>query len=282
MDTNVIALLHPGEMGAAVGACLKGRAGVVCALADRSAATAARAKAAGLEDAGTLEAAVQRSGIVFSVCPPHGALDLARRVAACGFKGLYIDANAIAPETARSVGRVVEAAGARFVDAGIIGPPPAKPGSTALVLCGPGRGEAARLLEGSALKTQVLDGPIGSASALKACYAAWTKGTWLLLASICAVAEREGVGAALRERWSATHPQLVEQFSAPSANPPKAWRWLGEMEEIAAMFDSAGQPGGFLLAAAEVCRKLERFKDDPSRPSIEKILPTLLQRAVDG
>jgi len=275
-NANVVALLHPGEMGAAVGACLKGRASVVCALADRSAATVARAKAAGLEDAGSLEEALRRSGTVFSVCPPHGALALAQQVAACGFKGLYVDANAIAPETARSVGRVVEAAGARFVDAGIIGPPPAKPGTTAMVLCGAASGEAAALLAGSALKTQLLEGPIGSASALKACYAAWTKGTWLLLASICAAAEREGVGAALRERWAATHPQLVEQFSAPSTNPPKAWRWLGEMEEIAAMFESAGQPGGFLLAAAEVCRKLERFKDDPSRPSIEKIIPALL------
>jgi 3-hydroxyisobutyrate dehydrogenase-like beta-hydroxyacid dehydrogenase len=276
MSTNVVALFHPGDMGAAVGACVKARgARVVCALSGRSDATAARARAAGIEDVGSLEAAVKQSGIVLSICPPHGALELARRVAGCGFQGLYVDANAIAPETARQVGRVVEGAGARFVDAGIIGAPPAPGRTTTLALCGPGSQDLARLLDGSPMKARVLEGPIGSASALKACYASWTKGTWLLLGSICAAAEREGVGAALREQWAISHPQLVKQFSAPSGNPAKAWRWAGEMEEIASAFEHAGQPGGFFLAAAEICRRLERFKDDPSRPSIEKILPSL-------
>ena len=111
MTKKTIAMLHPGEMGAAVGACLV-RAGhrVVWASSGRSASTRARAKAAGLEDLSTLARAVEEAEVVFSVCPPHGALDLATEVAELGFDGLYIDGNAISPDTAREVGASVEAA----------------------------------------------------------------------------------------------------------------------------------------------------------------------------
>src|SRR6266511_3626715 len=122
---KTVALLHPGEMGAAIGACLGGRGlRVVWASAGRSAATRSRAKAAGLEDLGPLERALGAANIVLSVCPPHGALALAREVAGHGFSGIYIDANAISPATVRNIGRLVEASKATFVDGGIIGPPP--------------------------------------------------------------------------------------------------------------------------------------------------------------
>jgi 3-hydroxyisobutyrate dehydrogenase-like beta-hydroxyacid dehydrogenase len=271
---NRVALFHPGEMGAAVGACLKRQgARVLCALNGRSKDTLERARKAGLEDAGSLQAALEQSEAVLSVCPPHGALALAREVAACGFRGIYVDANAISPETARAVGAAVEAAGASFVDAGIIGAPPVdRPAS--LVLCGARANDIARLF-GETMNCTVLEGPLGSASATKACYAAWTKGTWLALASIYAAAEQLGVAQALREQWARSHPQLLEQLGAPSLSPAKAWRWIAEMEEIAATFESAGQPGGFALAAAEICRRLEHFKDERSRPSIETISPVL-------
>jgi hypothetical protein len=276
MSSPVIALFHPGEMGSAMGAALvAGGHRVLCALSGRSAATRARAASAGLEDAGTLAAAVGQAGVVLSICPPHGALGLARAVAACGFKGLFADANAISPRTARAVGAAVEAAGASFADGGIVGgpPSPARPGR--IFFSGAKAAEAARLFEGSYVSSSVLDGPVGAASALKVCYATWSKGTWLLLASIYAVAEREEVAGALREEWSLTHPDLIKQLAAPSLNPAKAWRWLAEMEEIAATFEAAGQPKGFALAGAEICRRLESFKDDPSRPSIEKISPAI-------
>ena len=125
MAMKTVALLHPGEMGSAIGACLGGLGlRVVWASAGRSAATRSRAKAAGLEDLGVLERALGVADIVLSVCPPHGALALAREVAGHGFSGVYIDANAISPATVRTIGRVVEAAEATFVDGGIIGPPP--------------------------------------------------------------------------------------------------------------------------------------------------------------
>src|SRR6266849_5861742 len=123
MPTRTIALLHPGEMGAAIGACLAARGlRVVWASAGRSPATGARAQAAGFWDLGTLDRALGGADVVLSVCPPHGALALAREVARRGFRGIYVDANAVSPETARNVARAVEKAGASFVDGGIIGP----------------------------------------------------------------------------------------------------------------------------------------------------------------
>src|SRR5258707_11840857 len=128
---RTVALLHPGEMGAAIGACLGGRGlRVVWASAGRSAATRTRARAAGLEDLGPLERALGVADIVVSVGPPHGALALAREVAGHGFSGVYIDANAVSPRTVGDIGRVLEAAEATVVDGGIIGPPPV-PGARA-------------------------------------------------------------------------------------------------------------------------------------------------------
>jgi len=276
MKRASVALFHPGAMGAAVGACLTERGvRVRCALDGRSAATRTRAREARLEDAQSVEAALKQSDIALSICPPHAALDLARQAAACGFKGIYVDANAISPDTARTVAATVEAAGASFIDAGIIGPPPSAGRPTSIYLCGARSAEVSALFEGTPVDARLLEGPIGSASALKACFAAWNKGTWLLLASVYAAAEQAGVASALREQWAHSHPQLLEQLAAPSLNPGKAWRWMAEMHEIAAAFESAGQPGGFALAAEEICRRLERFKDDASRPSIETISPAL-------
>lgn len=279
MNRASVALFHPGDMGSAIGACLS-QTGVRvrCALALRSESTRARAASSGLQDAGTMQAAIAGSDMVLSVCPPHAALQLAREVAACGFKGLYVDANAVSPATARTIAGAVEAGGARFVDAGIIGPPPRSGRSAWMYLCGPHAAEVAPLFAGTATNAEVLDGPIGAASALKACYAAWNKGTWLFLASLYALAEREGVAGPLRDQWARSHPQLLAELASPSVNPAKAWRWLAEMQEIAATFESAGQPGGFAGACAEICRRLEGYKDDPSRPSIEAIVPSLQGR----
>src|SRR5262245_3092108 len=137
MPTTTICILHPGEMGAEVGAAARaGGARVLWVSGGRSGATRDRAAAAGLEDAGTLKVALGQASVVLSVCPPHAAVDAAKTVAVEGFRGTYVDANAISPETTRQVGGIVEAGGAQFVDGGIIGPPPAKAGTTRLYLSG--------------------------------------------------------------------------------------------------------------------------------------------------
>ena len=271
-----IALLHPGEMGAAVGACLAGRGHRVhWTSAGRSAATAARAKAAGLEDAGTLQQAVERAEVVLSVCPPHAALALAREVAGAGFRGVFVDCNAVAPETARAIAKIVQAAGAKCVDGGIVGPPPTQSGRSRMFLSGPAREQVALLFEGSNMQAVPLDGPVGAASALKACYAAWTKGATALLTAIRALARHEGVEPALLEEWQRSQPDLPKRSEVVTAQARKAWRWVGEMEEIAAGFRAAGLPEGFHLAAGEIYRHLERFKDAGEAPSLDEVLAAL-------
>ncbi len=270
------AILHPGEMGAAIGANLLSRGHrVVWASAGRGAATKKRAENAGLEDLATLERVAQAADIVFSVCPPHAALELARAVAACGYQGVYVDANAVSAETARKVGRVVEAAGASFVDAGIIGPPPIPGASVRLYVCGSHSAEIAPLFEGCIMQAIALDGPIGAASALKVCYAAWNKGATALLAGIRALAQREGVDAALLAEWKISLPDIPKRSEMVTVSARKAWRWIAEMEEIAASFEAVGLPAGFHLAAADIYRRLEGFKDAAKAPALAEISAAL-------
>ena len=276
MPNKTVAILHPGEMGAAIGACLFSRGlRVVWASAGRGAQTRSRASASGIEDLGPLERALGVADAVISVCPPHGALALARQVAAAGFRGIYVDANAISPATARAVGNAVETAGASFVDGGIIGPPPAQSGRSRIYLSGAKAGEIVALFAGTPMEAIALEAPAGAASALKACYAAWTKGATALLAAIRALAGHEGVEAALLAEWKLSQPELEKRSEAVTVQARKAWRWIGEMEEIAASFEAAGLPGGFHLAAAEIYRGLEAFKGRAKPPALSEIIEAL-------
>jgi 3-hydroxyisobutyrate dehydrogenase-like beta-hydroxyacid dehydrogenase len=253
-----IGLLHPGAMGAAVGAALAAPGHeVLWASAGRSDATAARAADAGLVDAGEVPALLERSEVVLSICPPHAAPDVAAQVA--GFGGLFVDCNAIAPFTASAVARTVEAGGAAYVDGGIVGPPPADGASTRLYLSGPRAAEVAALFAGTPVDARDLGPEPAAASALKMAYAAWTKGAAALLLAALAAAERLGVEAALRAEWAHSLPDLPARAERARADATeKGWRWVGEMEEIARTFADAGLPAGFHQAAAEVFAAGER------------------------
>jgi 3-hydroxyisobutyrate dehydrogenase-like beta-hydroxyacid dehydrogenase len=266
-----IALLHPGEMGAAVGGCLVSRGvRVVWASENRSSATCNRASGAGLEDLGSLDCALAAADAVLSICVPSGALDLALQVAARNFHGIYVDANAISPARSREIGSLVEKTGARFVDGGIIGLPPTPTRITRLYLCGADAPAIARLFAHSQTEAIVMDGAIGAASALKMCYAAWSKGETALLGVIRALARHEGVDETLMKEWRHSMPGIAEQSEHIAQRARKAWRWAGEMEEIAASFDAANLPSGF-LANAEIYRRLAEFKDAEELPSSEEV-----------
>lgn len=254
MAPVTIGLLHPGEMGAAVGAVLRGRGHpVLWAAAGRSPESRKRAEEAGLDDAGSPEELVRRSEVILSICPPHAALEVAGAVA--GFRGVYVDANAISPATAREVEAVLATGGGNCVDGGIIGPPPRAAETTRLYLSGAEAGLVAGLFSGSFVDARVLPGEVGMASAVKMAYAAWTKGTAALLLAIGELARAEGVEGALHEEWRLSLPELPERSDrALRTARVKGWRWVGEMEEIASTFDAAGLPAGFHRAAAEVFR----------------------------
>jgi 3-hydroxyisobutyrate dehydrogenase-like beta-hydroxyacid dehydrogenase len=212
----VTGLLHPGEMGAAVGQCLTGAGHeVLWASAGRGPTTAARA--AGFGDAGTAAAVASRAEVIVSVCPPSGA---------------------------------------RFVDGGIIGGPPAAPGDARLYLAGARADSVADLFRGTALDARVIPGEIGAASALKMSYAAWTKGTAALLLAIRELARAEGVEDALLTEWALSQPSLETRSSrAVASAAAKGWRWIAEMEEIAASMTTQGLPAGFHQAAADIYRR---------------------------
>jgi 3-hydroxyisobutyrate dehydrogenase-like beta-hydroxyacid dehydrogenase len=248
---TVIGVVHPGAMGAAVAACLAGAGhDVRWASEGRSPETAARA--AGLRDVVSIGALVRECELLLSICPPHAAVEVARSVA--GFGGLYVDANAISPETARTIAGII---GPGYVDGGIIGPPPRQAGTTRLYLSGLRAGEAASPFEGTPLEARVIDGEL-TASALKMAYAAWTKGSAALLLAIEATAAELGVGALLQDEWALSQPDAPRRLeSARAAAETKAWRWVGEMREIADTFAAAGQPDGFHRAAAEVYEATE-------------------------
>jgi 3-hydroxyisobutyrate dehydrogenase-like beta-hydroxyacid dehydrogenase len=250
--------LHPGAMGASLAAACRDER-LWCGK-DRSEATRARAETAGMHDVGSIDALVERADVIIAVCPPGAAIDVARSVARVGFDGIYVDVNAISPATARLIGSEFE----RFVDGGVVGTPVEVPGSTRLYLSGDDAQVVAGLWAGTALEPRLVDGGAGAASAVKVCFAAWTKGTAALLLAIRALAVAEGVEKALLAEWATSMPGLVGQSErAASGNAPKAWRFEGELAEIAQSFTAHGLPEGFGRAAAEVYARLAGFKDIP-------------------
>jgi len=276
---TTIGLLNPGEMGSMVGAAVRsGGARVLWAGEGRSGATRKRASDARLEDAGSVASVVAASDVILSVCPPHAAVDVATQVAALRFGGMFVDGNAVSPATAREIGGIVEKGGATFVDGGIIGPPPEKPGTTRFYVSGAGAERISRLLTAGALEAPVVPGGPGAASALKMAYASWTKGSSALLLAVCALASAEGVEDSLLREWQISQRDLpARSEGSAKSNAKKAWRFVGEMEEIAATYSAAGLPDGFHQGAAEVYRRMAIYKDGPT-PSLADVVRALTPR----
>ncbi len=259
MGDLAIGVLHPGEMGAAVAAALRGRGhDLMWASEGRGHETAQRAAAAGLRDAGSVAAMAAECDLILSVCPPHAAVAVAQQVA--GYTGTYVDANAVSPATARTIGDLVSAGGASFVDGGIIGPPPHAHGTTRFYLSGAASGRVADACAGTALTPVVVSARPGDASAVKMAYAAWSKGSAALLLAARALARAEGVEAELVHEWSLSQPELRDTaVQAARSATAKGWRWVGEMDEIAATHAAAGLPDGFHRAAGEVFARAPRL-----------------------
>jgi 3-hydroxyisobutyrate dehydrogenase-like beta-hydroxyacid dehydrogenase len=266
-------------MGISVAASAqKGGCKVYWASEGRSDQTRERAEKHSLHDAGTLAELCGTCSVVVSVCPPHAAAEVAEQVLACGFSGLYLDANAISPQRAVRIGDRMAAAGVAFVDGGIIGGPAWEPGQTWLYLSGGRADETAACFAGGPLETAVIGEAYGKASALKMCYAAWTKGSTALLCAILGTAEALDVWAELEQQWERNWPGFPEQSANRARRvTAKAWRFAGEMEEISATFAGAGLPGGFHAAAADLYRRIAHFKDAPEAPSLEEVLDALVQ-----
>lgn len=245
-------------MGSGVGAVLHQHGlRVLTCLAGRGAGSRERAAAAGIDDVPDLEALVNECDVVLSILPPAAAGAIADQVAAAvratGADVLYADCNAIAPSTAIAISRTMIDAGARFADAGIIGGPPDR-SSNRTYASGPGARELEGLRE-FGLDIRVLEGGVGKASGIKMCYAAMTKGLQALGAEILVAARllevEDDLAAEQNRGGDLTAVRHFVESALPSM-PPKAYRWIGEMEEIARCFEDLGMPGRLMLGAADV------------------------------
>lgn len=257
MQIEKVGLMTPGDMGQAVAMQIKAKGFTVCtALDQRSERSRALAREAGLTDVGTVARLVAECDVVLSVMNPGAALDFAREAAdalrASGRHSLIVDCNAIAPDTVHEIARVVERAGGRFLDAGIIGPPPRGKAKTNLYVSGPGAADL-EALAGPQLVVHVVSERIADASALKMCYGALNKGTQALWLEVLIAAQRLGVDGMLEQQLRQSRADLYDwalgQFPIL---PPKAYRWVPEMLEISKTLGAAGITPKVFQGAADI------------------------------
>ena len=267
---RTIAIVSPGDMGHAIGRVLRERDyRVVTSLAGRSARSRGFAEAGGLEDVGTLAELVRVADVILSIMPPAAALSFARTAAAAmaevGHAPHFVDCNAISPMTAREIEAVLAPAGGIFTDGGIIGPPPGGRGTGAVQ----GKGQPTRLyvsgphaaaiseLDGNGLWVKQIGDEIGRASAMKMVYSALNKGTLGLYTATLMAAEALGLTPDLLEELEYSQKATLDRIRATVPwLATDAERWIGEMEEIAATFASAGVTPHYHEGARDVYRVL--------------------------
>jgi 3-hydroxyisobutyrate dehydrogenase-like beta-hydroxyacid dehydrogenase len=289
---ETVAVMSPGDMGHAIGRTLReGGLRVITSLEGRSARTAALAAEAGIEGVPDDATLVREADVLLAVLVPAAAPSLGERIVraleATGSTLLYADLNAISPRTVQGIGRRLEAAGARFVDGGIIGGPP-QPGrgGPRIYASGADAPELAALSRGG-LDVRVLGGEIGAASGLKMCYAAMTKGLTALATELLVAAEVMGLAVPLRAELEGSQGALWASLGRGIPGmPPKAYRWVGEMEEIAATFADLGLTPRILQGAAEMYRFVEQTPLGEETPetrrlgtSLEEVVQILASRA---
>lgn len=279
MTITTVGILSPGDMGHSIGAVLqKNGVQVLTCLEGRSQRTRDLAAEAGIEDAGSIAELVEQCDILLSVLVPARATEVAEQVAeairSTGVDLVYADCNAIAPQTVRAIAQTIEDAGGTFADGGIIGPPPRRPGNR-IYTSGPGASTLAELND-FGLDVRVLDGAIGQASGLKMCYAALTKGLQALGAELLVAARLMDLEDVLAEEQHGSVAVVREWIeNAIPTMPPKAYRWVGEMEEIAATFEHLGLTPLIFQGAADIYRFVETTE-------IGKETPENRDRSRDG
>ena len=257
MQLRNFGVVSPGDMGQAVSMRLKACGyGVYTALEGRSTRTAELAKAAGLEDCGSVDRLIATCDAVFSILNPGAALEKAREIAAAirksGKKILFVDCNAIAPQTVREIDGLISNAGGIFVDGGIIGPPPRGKAKTKLYVSGPAAGELSQITDAQ-LQVRVVGERVGDASAVKMCYASITKGAVALGVELLIAARKLGVEHALEAEFKESQPDIYEWVLSRSVSmPPKAYRWVPEMLEIAKTFEGVGMTPRILQGVADM------------------------------
>jgi putative dehydrogenase len=258
--TPTVALIAPGNMGAAVAKRLtEHKVAVLTALTGRAAASAERAREAGMQAVDDRKLA--DAEFLMSIVPPGEALALAKRLApvltAANTKPIYVECNAVSPQTLNQIAEVIAGTGCGFVGAGIIGPPP-KPGSsnTKFYAAGPNAADFAKLND-YGLIVRVLEGPVTAASALKMSYAGITKGFTALGAAMMLAATRGGSARALHAELAESQPALLGFLTRQMPGMyGKAYRWVAELDEISAFVGADHEEHAMMLAAARFYERI--------------------------
>jgi L-threonate 2-dehydrogenase len=257
----VVAVIAPGNMGAAVGKRLTERSvEVLTTLSDRSKASSERAAAAGMR-AVPLEG-LTGAQLLLSIVPPGAALALAQQMApalsAAARKPVFVDCNAVSPTTAARIAAVIEATGTPFVDAGIIGPPPRPEGSQPSIYVSGSQASRVSVLTAHGLDIRVLDAPIGAASALKMSFAGITKGVTAVATAMTLAAVRVGAHNELHRELADREPALLASLARKIPDMlPKAYRWVAEMQEIS-QFVTPEAGGDIYAGASQIYDRVAR------------------------
>ena len=256
MKLRNIAILSPGEMGHSVGRYLRdGDFNVMTCTKGRSERTQKLSQKAGIQETGNLDELVQSTDLILAILVPDQAKNLAKKVAAAIHRPkvtpVYVDCNAISPETVCKIDRIVTGAGARFVDGGIIGGPPTDKQMPRLYVSGSYE-NLVLPLDRYGLSVKPLGGEIGRASGLKMCYASVTKGITALQAAALITSWTLGLNNELLEEFSESQAQRLKEMENLKSISTKSFRWIGEMLEIAATYRQAGVTSSFHEGAAEI------------------------------
>lgn len=279
---STVGILSPGDMGHTVGNVLRENGlRVITCLTGRSQRTQQLAEKAGIVNVPTYSQFVTEADLILSIMVPAQAMSAASAVAETlqqvDTTLAYTDCNAIAPQTVRKLGDIITSAGGTFVDASIIGPPPRTPGATRFYASGPDL-DLFSELNNYGLDVRALGAEIGLASAIKMCYASLTKGLTALCTELLTAASVLGVSEALTAEFQLSQSALFERMERglPSM-PPKARRWIGEMEEISATFAHVGLTPNILTGAADMYRFIGDTHLADLPPEARDEFPTLAE-----
>lgn len=254
---NSIGVTSTGDMGQGVAMCIKAMGFNVCMATDgRSSRTRALGEKAGLTDCGSLEKLVQTCDMVLSVLDPGAAVTNARAIAAAckatSRKVVFVECNAVAPQTMTEITGIMNAVGCTVVDAGIVGPPPRGAAKQRFYVSGP-HAHLMNRINSTQINVRVAGEKIGDASAVKMCYAALTKGSVALGTELLIAARKLGVDKTLEAEFKSSQAELHESVLSRSSRMPfKAYRWVPEMNEIAKTFEGVGLTPRMFQGAADM------------------------------
>ena len=276
-----IGILHPGEMGISIAASATNSGHRAYWVSQsRSIKTRGRAEEHGLVETESILELCEICDIIICVCPPHAAEEVAMLVVGGKFQGTYVDMNAISPQRAVRIENMMREHNLHFIDGSIIGGPAWKPGETVLYLSGKNANVIASCFKNGPVATKIIGEEVGKASALKMCYAAYSKGSTALLSAVLATAESLGVREELYQQWDLDDPAFSGRANRRVVGAAiKAWRFEGEMQEIESTFQAAGLPGGFHEAAAGVYHRMAALKKSSMEHTIDEIIDIIARKA---